>query len=157
MTYNDQFTLSLIRPGGVGAEIPVWAPRIPRGQPGAKPVYDLNAWQVYLNGWRILRPMRIRLTMKSNGAEGIMVLDARMHEARELIEGFPSPKQTPSQILLSVEVMLPTDAPCAATDEWVRAHLRWLLLHELDEFIEVNGVRRFDPHRDGRTPHPGNS
>ena len=104
------------------------------------------------------RPMIIRLgMMKSNNAEGVLLIDARMPEARELAVGEPLARNRPSEIYLSVEVMLPTDAPCEATDRWVRAHVRWLLLHELDEFIVINGVRQFDPHRDGRTPTPENT
>lgn len=64
----------------------------------------------------------------------------------------------PDRIDISVEVLAPTIFPDDRSDEWIRAIVRWLVLHEVDEFIRVDGQRKYDPHQPGLpAPSPHNS
>lgn len=146
--FVEMGTDALVRPGDVGVlHSEGW-----RIKPHEVPPCDHKAWQDYLAKWDIQMPFRIHLTAETNGHMVFMKMHAVVPDARSSRAGIIA-----KNIILEVEVLVPTTKPDERTERWVRALLRWLVTHELDEWIEVDGVRVFDPHRDGRTPTPENS
>lgn len=145
----DRFpdTTGRIRPGDVGV-------RSLRQQLGkvdaATPKHDLEAWLEFLRRWRVVMPIRIELDALSNGPIVYMRMTSTQPDSRR-------GKRDDTMTYLTIDIPVPSPKPDEHSARWVRALLRWLVLHELDEFIEVDGDRVFDPHRGGRTPSPENS
>lgn len=134
-----------IRPGDVGV-----AHSIFRSKPEDVPPADLEAWSEYLAAWHVPKPVEIKLSAVPNGRMVFMLMEAFQDDAAGLL-------YLPDQVHLRIEIMVPTPRPDENSARWVRALLRWLVLHELDEYTKVAGQRVFDPHRGGRTPTPENS
>lgn len=178
----DHFTRNLIEPTMVGAKIPIWDEWMHRlfqrmrDPSGATPQ---QAWERRLNSWRVMRPVRFSIKYRRVDPYGAISFDAWQPESDAYIStvtrlvaklgkmarrppdgGFDTPvivtDSVESKTGLTVEVLCPTLYPTKtdATDLWLRANLRWMLLHELDEFIEISGDRPHHPHRGGRTPTP---
>jgi predicted house-cleaning noncanonical NTP pyrophosphatase (MazG superfamily) len=131
-------TGELVRPGDVGANI---APAV---------AADVVAWDSWLTAWHVTRPLRFKLSAHSNGARVFIRIESEQPDA-----ALPEAARRPIQ--LRVDVAVPSAAPDETSPRWLRALLRWFVLHELDHWIYVNGECIFDPHRDGRTPTPENS
>lgn len=111
---------------------------------------DYAAWGMYLAKWRIDRPMRITLEAIPNGPAVFIRIGSWQPQAR------PTRMDDPD-VHLQIDVLVPSPTPDKNSDRWVRALLRWLVCHELDEWIKVDGERKFDPHANGKTPNPENS
>lgn len=137
-----------IRPGDVGV-------RGTRHQVGkidaGTPKQDLKAWEEFLARWSVELPIKIAVMALANGPVVYMRMSSAQPDAR-----CPNPRHA-NTTYLTVDIPVPTAQPDESSARWVRALLRWLVLHELDEFIKVDGERVFDPHRGGRTPTPENS
>lgn len=136
-----------------------------------------QAWEARLNQWRVMRPVRYRMTFKDVQPYGRIAFDAWQPESDAYIGRVSTliarvrkaqrmpPDGTEAVYLhesietktgLTVEVLCPTPYPTKsdATDLWIRAHLRWMTLHELDEYIQICEERPYHPHRNGMTPTP---
>ena len=143
-------TTGRIRPGDIGVTHSVF-----RQKPEEVPPADLVAWSDYLAKWNVPKPVRIKLSAERNGHMVFMRMEAREPDARQ----YPrNNRQHPLEdVDLAIEIMVPTPRPDESSARWVRALLRWLVCHELDEYTSVGGERIFDPHRHGRSPTPENS
>lgn len=147
----DRFpdTTGRIRPGDVGVRIIERQHPVPHTR--AELALQAEAWRDYIAKWRIERPMNVHLSIESNGGVVYLRMGATEPESKEA-----NPKD-PRHIMLQVDIPVPSVMPDERSARWVRALVRWLVLHELDEWIVVDDKRIFDPHRDGRTPTPENS
>lgn len=137
-----------IRPGDVGVELSSYQNLVT-----AMPYQDLDAWRDFIARWDVQFPIKIGLSVGRNGPSVFLKLSMDVPNSRTA--------STPGMALLTdvnIEVLVPTTMPVIGqTERWVRALLRWFVLHELDEWILIHGCRFFDPHADGKMPTPANS
>lgn len=132
------YAATLIRAGDVGV--------FNAGAPTA----NYHAWADWLSRWSVPRPLAIHLSIARTGARTFIRIFTSVPDS-------VLPEATRRDIELKLEVLVPTEEPDVDSDRWLRALLRWLVCHELDEWISVDGVRVFDPHANGQTPTPENS
>ncbi len=179
--FASWFTSNLLDPSAVGARIPnwdEWSRSMLDRMRGGKDETRQTAWERRLNQWRVMRPIRYRMTFKDVPPYGGISFDAWQPESdayiasvSRLLARVGKVRRSPPDDLgapiiiqesvesrtgLTVEVLCPTPYPtkCTATDRWIRALLRWMTLHELDEYIQINEERPYHPHRNGMTPFP---
>lgn len=172
-------TAVLRRAGDIGAREPTGRAKDTK--------LDVEAWQRFLNRWRLEGQLPADIEAVLNGVVVIkfemLSIDAN---ARRRAAGFfnqyqqnPMPAATFNQefrrnrtypsvmlvtppeqfdsISLAVDLIAPTSQPCEASVGWVRSILRWMYLHELDEWIRIDGAALFDPHARTVPPTPENS
>lgn len=111
-------------------------------------IYDFNAWVSYVEKWQISGPLpiSIKVLWKSTGSRMGIFVEARLRTVDPIVYKFHK-----CQYPVEVEIIkyVPSARPNRSTDRWLRAVCRELYLHELDEWIFIDGKRRFNPHSAG--------
>lgn len=171
-------TMALIRPGSIGAFTVVEPPSASR--------HHADQWDDFIARWKLDGPLPadIEITLHHDRLVAkfhMLSIDSKPERGRVPCKAKPWDCNNPvcldhrvvevvtdrrgqsklgvkaDSIALDVDVMVPTALPCEASALWIRAILRWMYVHELDEWIRVNDVMLFDPHDNKLPPTPENS
>jgi len=138
-------TADCIRPGDVGVTTPRNLIGLPTTQLQG---YDIKAWTAFVARWDVCQPVPFMLCVKQNGPVGYLRVSTIQPDSR----GIALYPIKADNIHIEIDLVLPTSAPDQHADRWIRAILRWFVLHELDECLLVEGDRKYDPHRPGMPP-----
>lgn len=140
-------TEQLIRPGSIGAKV--------ASSRDNDTEADLEAWTQFLDRWTLDGQLPADITAKLTAGKSIVInFDILASDVKTYGNDPPNEHHG---ISLGVEMLAPTARPCESSKYWIRAVLRWMYVHELDEWIMIDGQRPFDPHNDREPPTPANS